>query len=99
MSSTAARRFKRQKERDIRKGKVEQYYKIPTKEDVEEYILEKKNEADNRLKDLGDNDFDNLDEFFINPVTPVTIDTFPHKELMEWKNEEHIKLMKNEQVK
>jgi hypothetical protein len=69
MSSTLARRYKRQKERDFRKGKTDEYLTIPTKEDVQEYILEKKIQADKRLKDLGENDFDNVDEFFINPVT------------------------------
>ena len=71
MSSTAARRFKRQKERDIRKGKVEQYYKIPTKEDVEEYILNKKNEKEQLLKNLGGNNFNNMDDFFINSIKPM----------------------------
>jgi hypothetical protein len=46
MSSTLARRYKRQKERDLKKGKVEEYLTIPTKEDVEEYILNKKNESE-----------------------------------------------------
>lgn len=69
MSSTLNRRYKRQKERDFRKGKTDEYLTIPTKEDVQEYILEKKIEADKRLKDLRENDFDNVDEFFINPVT------------------------------
>ena len=71
MSSTATRRYKRQKERDFRKGKIEEYLKIPTEQDVEEYILNKKNENEQLLKNLGGNDFDNIDDFFINPVTPI----------------------------
>ena len=70
MSSTLARRYKRQKERDLKKGKVEEYLTIPTKEDVEEYILNKKNESEPRLKNSIENNFDNLDEFFTNPVKP-----------------------------
>ena len=70
MSSTLARRYKRQKERDLKKGKVEEYLTIPTKEDVEEYILNKKNESELGLKNSIENNFDNLDEFFTNPVTP-----------------------------
>jgi len=72
MSSTLARRYKRQKERDIRKGKIEEHLTIPTKQDVEEYILNKKKESELGLKNLGANDFDNIDEFFTNPVTPKT---------------------------
>jgi hypothetical protein len=72
MSSTLARRYKRQKERDFKKGKVEEYLTIPTKEDVEEYILNKKNESELGLKNSIENNFDNLDEFFTNPVTPKT---------------------------
>jgi hypothetical protein len=72
MSSTLARRYKRQKERDLKKGKVEEYLTIPTKEDVEEYILNKKNESELGLKNSIENNFDNLDEFFTNPVTPKT---------------------------
>tara|TARA_R110000868_G_scaffold187018_2_gene429541 strand:+ start:293 stop:526 length:234 start_codon:yes stop_codon:yes gene_type:complete len=71
MSSTANRRFKRQKERDFKKGKIEEYLKIPTEQDVEEYILDKKKENEQLLKNLGGNDFDNIDDFFINPVTPI----------------------------
>lgn len=70
MSSTLTRRYKRQKERDFRKGKIEEHLTIPTKEDVEEYILNKKKENEQILKNIGENNFDNLDEFFINPVTP-----------------------------
>ena len=70
MSSTLNRRYKRQKERDFRKGKIEEYLTIPTKQDVEEYILDKKKENEQILKNIGRDDFDNLDEFFINPVTP-----------------------------
>jgi hypothetical protein len=71
MSSTLNRRYKRQKERDFRKGKIEEYLKIPTEQDVEEYILNKKNQNEQLLKNLGGNDFDNIDDFFINPVTPI----------------------------
>ena len=70
MSSTLNRRYKRQKERDIKKGKIEEHLRIPTKQDVEEYILNKKKENEQILKNLGGNDFDNIDDFFINPVTP-----------------------------
>lgn len=44
MSSTSARRYKRQKERNKLKGKIEEQITIPTKQDVEEYILNKKQE-------------------------------------------------------
>jgi hypothetical protein len=71
MSSTLNRRYKRQKERDFRKGKIEEYLTIPTEQDVEEYILNKKNQNEQLLKNLGGNDFDNIDDFFINPVTPI----------------------------
>ena len=71
MSSTLNRRYNRQKERDFRKGKIEEYLKIPTEQDVEEYILNKKNQNEQLLKNLGGNDFDNIDDFFINPVTPI----------------------------
>jgi len=70
MSSTLTRRYKRQKERDFRKGKIEEHLTIPTKEDVEEYILNKKKENEQIFKKIEGDDFDNLDEFFINPVTP-----------------------------
>jgi hypothetical protein len=70
MSSTDARRYKRQKERNLKKGKVEEDVTIPTKQDVEEYILNKKKESEQKYKSLGGNDFDNVDDFFINPVTP-----------------------------
>ena len=71
MSSTSARRYKRQKERNKLKGKIEEQITIPTKQDVEEYILNKKNQNEQLLKNLGGNDFDNIDDFFINPVTPI----------------------------
>jgi hypothetical protein len=73
MSSTATRRFKRKVERDKKKGKAMTYtnpygeteLNIPSREEVEEYIS-------NKTKELRMTDpFDNLDEFFINPVTPV----------------------------
>jgi hypothetical protein len=86
------RRMKRKMEQDIRKGiyKKEPSLNIPTEEEVQEYIS-------NKTKELRMTDpFDNMDEFFIQPVN---VDTFPHKELIEWKNEEHLKLMNNEQVK
>ena len=92
MSSTSMRRMKRKMEQDIRKGiyKKEPSLNIPTEEEVQEYIS-------NKTKELRMTDpFDNMDEFFIQPVN---VDTFPHKELIEWKNEEHLKLMNNEQVK
>jgi hypothetical protein len=101
MSSTATRRFKRKIDRDKKKGKLVTYtnpygereLNLPSEEEVQEYIS-------NKTKELRMTDpFDNLDEFFIKPVTPVTVDTFPHKELLEWKNEEHLKLMKNEKIK
>jgi hypothetical protein len=41
-----------------------------------------------------------LEEYISNKSKELRMnDKFPHKELMEWKNEEHLKLMKNEQVK
>jgi hypothetical protein len=40
-----------------------------------------------------------LEEYISNKSKELRMnDQFPHKELMDWKNEEHIKLM-NEQVK
>jgi len=95
MSSTFNRRMKRKKEQDKKKGIYvqERELNIPTEQELEEYISNKSKEL--RMTDP----FDNMDEFFVKPVTPVTIDQFPHKELMDWKNEEHLKLMKNEQVK
>lgn len=44
MSSTDARRYKRKMERNKTKGKIEEEIIIPTKQDVEEYILNKKQE-------------------------------------------------------
>jgi len=44
MSSTDARRYKRKRERDIKKGKVEEYLTIPTEQDVEDYVLNKSKE-------------------------------------------------------
>lgn len=44
MSSTDARRYKRKMERDIKKGKVEEYLTIPTEKDVEDYVLNKSKE-------------------------------------------------------
>jgi hypothetical protein len=44
MSSTDARRYKRKRERDIRKGKIEEYLTVPTEKDVEDYVLNKSKE-------------------------------------------------------
>ena len=44
MSSTLNRRYKRQKERDIKKGKIEEHLRIPTEKDVQEYINNKSKE-------------------------------------------------------
>ena len=44
MSSTDARRYKRKKERDIKKGKIEEYITLPTEQDVEDYVLNKSKE-------------------------------------------------------
>ena len=44
---------------------------IPTKQDVEEYILNKKNEKEQLLKNLGGNNFNNMDDFFINSIKPM----------------------------
>jgi hypothetical protein len=95
MSSTSNRRFRRKIEQDKKKGiyKPEPSLNIPTLDEVQEYISNKSKEL--RMTDP----FDNVDEFFINPVRPVTVDRFPHKELLEWKNEEHLKLMKNDKIK
>jgi len=41
MSSTDARRYKRKRERDLKKGKIEEYLTIPTEQDVQEYINKK----------------------------------------------------------
>jgi len=57
MSSTDARRYKRQKERDLKKGKIEKYLTIPTEQDVEQYIS-------NKTKELTMNDP------FVKTVTP-----------------------------
>jgi len=67
MSSTGTRRMKRKKEQDIKKGiyKPERELNIPTEQELEEYIS-------NKSKELRMNDpFDNVDEFFINPITPT----------------------------
>ena len=41
-----------------------------------------------------------LEEYILNKTRELRMqDRFPHKELMDWKNEEHIKLLNNEQVK
>ena len=68
MSSTAARRFKRRIEQDKKKGiyKPERELNIPTLDEVQEYISNKSKEL--RMTDP----FDNMDEFFVKPVTPVT---------------------------
>jgi len=67
MSSTSARRFKRRMEQDKKKGiyKPERELNIPTEQELEEYIS-------NKTKELRMTDpFDNVDEFFIKPVTPI----------------------------
>ena len=41
-----------------------------------------------------------LEEYILNKTRELRMqDRFPHKELMDWKNEEHIKLLNNEQLK
>ena len=76
MSSTATRRFKRKIDRDKKKGKLVTYtnpygereLNLPSEEDVQEYIS-------NKTKELRMTDpFDNVDEFFINPITPSMYD-------------------------
>jgi hypothetical protein len=44
MSSTDARRAKRKRERDIKKGLIEEMLVLPTEKDVEEYVLNKSKE-------------------------------------------------------
>lgn len=67
MSSTFNRRMKRKKEQDIKKGiyKPEMELNIPTEQELNEYISNKSKEL--RMTDH----FDNMDEFFVKPVTPV----------------------------
>ena len=76
MSSTATRRFKRKIDRDKKKGKAVTYtnpfaereLNIPSEEEVQEYIS-------NKTKELRMTDpFDNMDEFFVKPVTPSIYD-------------------------
>lgn len=68
MSSTFNRRMKRKKEQDKKNGVFvqERELNIPTPAELEEYILNKTREL--RMTDS----FDNMDEFFIKPVTPIT---------------------------
>ena len=68
MSSTSNRRFRRKIEQDKKKGiyKLEPSLNIPSEEEVQEYIS-------NKTKELRMTDpFDNMDEFFIKPITPST---------------------------
>ena len=68
MSSTFNRRMKRKKEQDKKKGIYvqERELNLPSIEEVQEYITNKSKEL--RMTDP----FDNVDEFFINPITPIT---------------------------
>jgi hypothetical protein len=68
MSSTDQRRWRRKMERDKKKGIYipQRELNIPTEQEMEEYIS-------NKSKELRINDsFDNMDEFFIKPVTPLS---------------------------
>ena len=67
MSSTFNRRMKRKKEQDKKNGVFvqERELNIPTEQELEQYITNKTREL--RLTDP----FDNMDEFFVKPVTPV----------------------------
>jgi hypothetical protein len=60
--------MKRKKEQDKKNGVFvqERELNIPTPAELEEYILNKTREL--RMTDS----FDNMDEFFIKPVTPIT---------------------------
>jgi len=58
--------MKRKKQQDIKKGiyKPEMELNVPSLDEVQEYIS-------NKTKELRMTDpFDNMDEFFIKPVTP-----------------------------
>ena len=68
MSSTFNRRMKRKKEQDKKKGIYvqERELNIPTEQELEEYITNKTKEL--RMTDS----FDNMDDFFVKPVTPIT---------------------------
>ena len=67
MSSTFNRRYKRKKEKDKKNGVFvqERELNIPSPEEIQEYISNKSKEL--RMTDP----FDNMDEFFVKPVTPV----------------------------
>ena len=86
MSSTFNRRMKRKKEQDKKNGVFvqERELNIPTQNELEEYILNKTREL--RMQQVV--------------RTPQELMTeHLDKELRQWRDEEHIKLLNNEQVK
>ena len=86
MSSTFNRRMKRKKEQDKKNGVFvqERELNIPTPTELEEYILNKTREL--RMQQVV--------------RTPQELMTeHLDKELRQWRDEEHIKLLNNEQVK
>ena len=86
MSSTFNRRMKRKKEQDKKNGVFvqERELNIPTQNELEEYILNKTREL--RMQEVV--------------RTPQELMTeHLDKELRQWKDEEHIKLLNNEQLK
>ena len=86
MSSTFNRRMKRKKEQDKKNGVFvqERELNIPTQDELEEYILNKTREL--RMQQVV--------------RTPQELMTeHLDKELRQWRDEEHIKLLNNEQVK
>ena len=86
MSSTFNRRMKRQSDKNKKLGIVpkERELNIPTQNELEEYILNKTREL--RMQQVV--------------RTPQELMTeHLDKELRQWRDEEHIKLLNNEQVK
>ena len=86
MSSTFNRRMKRKKEQDKKNGVFvqERELNIPTQNELEEYILNKTREL--RMQEVV--------------RTPQELMTeHLDKELRQWRDEEHIKLLNNEQLK
>jgi len=86
MSSTFNRRMKRQSDKNKKLGIVpkERELNIPTNDELEEYILNKTREL--RMQQVV--------------RTPQELMTeHLDKELRQWRDEEHIKLLNNEQGK
>jgi len=86
MSSTFNRRMKRQSDKNKKLGLVpkEKELNIPTQDQLEEYILNKTREL--RMQEVV--------------RTPQELMTeHLDKELRQWRDEEHIKLLNNEQGK